>query len=56
MRIWLDPAKVAADELTAGDVVAALRTQNVQASAGVLAQPPAGSSGAFQVNVETLAD
>src|SRR5216684_2589478 len=54
MRIWLDPAKVAADDLTAGDVVAALRAQNVQVSAGVLAQPPVGSSGAFQINVETL--
>src|SRR5258705_7210496 len=54
MRIWLDPAKVAADDLTAGDVVAALRAQNVQVSAGVLAQPQVGSSGAFQINVETL--
>jgi len=54
MRIWLDPAKVAADDLTAGDVVAALKAQNVQVSAGVLAQPPVGSSGAFQINVETL--
>ena len=54
MRIWLDPAKVAADDLTAGDVAAALRAQNVQVSAGVLAQPPVGSSGAFQINVETL--
>jgi HAE1 family hydrophobic/amphiphilic exporter-1 len=54
MRIWLDPAKVAADDLTAGDVVAALRAQNVQVAAGVLAQPPVGSSGAFQINVETL--
>src|SRR6202051_1666690 len=54
MRIWLDPAKVAADDLTAGDVVAALRAQNVQVSAGALAQPPVGSSGAFQINVETL--
>jgi multidrug efflux pump subunit AcrB len=54
MRIWLDPAKVAADDLTAGDVVAALRAQNVQVSADVLAQPPVGSSGAFQINVETL--
>jgi multidrug efflux pump subunit AcrB len=54
MRIWLDPAKVAADDLTAGDVVAALRAQNVQVSAGVLAQPPVGSAGAFQVNVEAL--
>jgi multidrug efflux pump len=29
MRVWLDPEKVAARKLTAGDVVAALREQNV---------------------------
>src|SRR5258708_31210810 len=36
MRIWLDPAKVAADDLTAGDVVAALPAPNVQGSARAL--------------------
>ena len=40
MRIWLDPDKVAAHNLTAGEVVAALQAQNVQVSAGVLNQPP----------------
>ena len=40
MRIWLDPDKVAAHDLTAGEVVAALQAQNVQVSAGVLGQPP----------------
>ena len=40
MRIWLDPDKVAARDLTAGEVVAALQAQNVQVSAGVLGQPP----------------
>jgi HAE1 family hydrophobic/amphiphilic exporter-1 len=54
MRIWLDPEKVAARNLTAGEVVAALQAQNVQVSAGVLNQPPLPSPGAFQFNVQTL--
>ena len=54
MRIWLDPEKVAARNLTAGEVVDALRTQNVQVASGVLNQPPVPHSGAFEVNVETL--
>ncbi|MEH2474283.1 hydrophobe/amphiphile efflux-1 (HAE1) family protein [Nitrobacteraceae bacterium AZCC 2161] len=54
MRIWLDPDKAAAYNLTAGDVVGALRAQNVQVSAGVLAQPPVAHPGAFQINVEAL--
>ena len=34
MRLWLDPDRLAARELTAGDVVNALREQNVQVAAG----------------------
>src|ERR1700674_796726 len=48
MRIWLDPDKVAARGLTAGEVVAALQAQNVQVASGVLNQPPTASLGAFQ--------
>jgi HAE1 family hydrophobic/amphiphilic exporter-1 len=54
MRIWLDPDKVAAHDLTAGEVVAALQAQNVQVSAGILGQPPLPQPGAFQLNVQTL--
>jgi len=54
MRIWLDPAKVAARNLTASDVVAALRAANVQVAAGALNQPPAKSNEAFQLAVNTL--
>ncbi len=60
MRIWLDPDRVAAHDMTAGEVVAALQAQNVQVSAGVLGQPPvagpgaSGVPGAFQLNVEPL--
>jgi HAE1 family hydrophobic/amphiphilic exporter-1 len=54
MRIWLDPEKVAARGLTAGDVVAALQEQNVQVASGVLNEPPVPKNRAFEVNVETL--
>lgn len=40
MRVWLDPTKLAALQLTANDVVAAIREQNVQVAAGRLGQPP----------------
>ncbi|MDR6955162.1 HAE1 family hydrophobic/amphiphilic exporter-1 [Ancylobacter sp. 3268] len=54
MVVWLDPDRVAARNLTAGEVVAALRAQNVQVAAGVINQPPVPAAGAFQLNVETL--
>ena len=54
MRIWLDPDKVAAHNLSAGEVLAALRAQNVQVSAGILNQPPVASDQAYQLNVQTL--
>jgi HAE1 family hydrophobic/amphiphilic exporter-1 len=54
MRIWLDPDRIAARGLTAGEVVAALRAQNVQVSAGVLNQPPIPRPSAFQLNIEAL--
>ncbi|HEY4246064.1 MAG TPA: efflux RND transporter permease subunit [Lacunisphaera sp.] len=41
MRIWLDPNKVAAKGLTASEVVAAIREQNVQVAAGGVGQQPA---------------
>ncbi len=53
MRIWLDPEKLAIRNLTAGDVIDALRGQNVQVAAGVINQPPVPQPGAFQLNVET---
>jgi len=52
MRVWLDPGRAAALGLTAGDIVSALRAQNVQVAAGTLGQPPSGGD-AFQLNVET---
>jgi len=54
MRIWLDPEKVQARGLTAGEVIAALRNNNVQVSSGVLNQQPMPAPGAFELNVTTL--
>jgi hydrophobe/amphiphile efflux-1 (HAE1) family protein len=54
MRIWLDPDKVAANNLDASAVLTALRAQNLQVSAGILNQPPTAGSEAYQINVEAL--
>ncbi len=54
MRVWLDPAKVAARDLTASEVVAALQAANLQVAAGSINQPPASSPGAFTLAVNTL--
>ena len=54
MRIWLDPDRVAAYNLKADEVLAALRAQNVQVSAGILNQPPVPTGGAYQLNIQTL--
>jgi hydrophobe/amphiphile efflux-1 (HAE1) family protein len=53
MRVWIDPNRAAALDLTAGEIVAALRAQNVQVAAGTLGQPPYATGNAFQLNVET---
>ncbi|NJC34407.1 hydrophobe/amphiphile efflux-1 (HAE1) family protein [Sphingomonas jejuensis] len=53
MRIWIDPGRAAALDLTAGDIVSALRAQNVQVAAGTLGQPPYNQGNAFQLSVET---
>ena len=54
MRIWLDPVKLAARNLTATDVVNALTEQNVEIPAGQLGQPPSNATQAFQVPVRVV--
>ncbi len=54
MRVWLDPDKAAIHEINASEVLAALRAQNLQVSAGVLNQPPAPGDEAYQINIEAL--
>src|SRR3954469_5499731 len=51
MRVWLDPDKLAARQLTATDVVRAIREQNVQVAAGVLGSPPAPNKATFQLSI-----
>ncbi len=53
MRIWLDPERLAALDLTAADIVRALRAQNVQVAAGTLGQQPMPLANAFQLTVNT---
>ncbi len=53
MRVWLDPAKLKARQLTTEDVVNAIREQNVQVAAGRLGEPPTPADTAFQLVVNT---
>ena len=54
MRVWIDPDRAAAHGLTSNDIVAALREQNIQATGGILGQPPyaEGDPPSFQVPVQ----
>jgi HAE1 family hydrophobic/amphiphilic exporter-1 len=53
LRVWLDPEKLQTYGLTAGDIVEALREQNVQVSGGTLGAPPNPGKNAFQYVVTT---
>ena len=51
MRVWLDPIRLAARQLTAGDVVNALREQNVNVAAGSVGDAPAREGQTYQISV-----
>ncbi|CAI8906254.1 efflux RND transporter permease subunit [Pseudomonas sp. MG-9] len=53
LRVWLDPNKTASRNLTATDVVTAIREQNRQVAAGQLGAPPAPNAQSFQLSVNT---
>ncbi|MDE4536261.1 efflux RND transporter permease subunit [Pseudomonas sp. ITEM 17296] len=53
LRVWLDPNKIASRDLTATDVVTAIREQNRQVAAGALGTQPAPNATAFQLSVNT---
>ncbi len=53
MRIWIDPEKLAARDLTTVDLLDALRAQNVQVSGGKIGQEPATTADGFQYTVTT---
>ncbi|PYQ47839.1 MAG: hydrophobe/amphiphile efflux-1 family RND transporter, partial [Acidobacteria bacterium] len=54
MRLWLDPVRLAARSLTAGDVVSALREQNLQVAAGALGDAPAPDKQMYTLSVRAL--
>jgi multidrug efflux pump len=51
MRVWLNPEKIAEHNMTADDVVNAIRKQNVQVAAGVINGPPYAASGRLQLPI-----
>jgi multidrug efflux pump len=51
MRVWLDPQKVAQRGLTASEVIAAIREQNVQVAAGVIGASPSSPDTPLQLSV-----
>jgi len=53
LRVWLDPNKVASRNLTAADVVNAIREQNRQVAAGSLGAPPSDAGNSFQLSINT---
>src|SRR5213082_1963525 len=51
MRVWLDPDKIAGRNLTASDIVNAIREQNVQVAAGAIGQQPVGQPVDFELQI-----
>ena len=51
MRVWLNPDKIAARDLTASDVVSAIREQNVQIAAGAIGQQPVSNPVNFELQI-----
>ena len=53
MRLWLDPEELASRNMTASDVVRAVREQNLQVAAGTIGQPPVPAGSDFQLTIST---
>ncbi|HVI88616.1 MAG TPA: efflux RND transporter permease subunit [Dongiaceae bacterium] len=53
LRVWLDPNKIASRNMTASDVIKAIREQNQQVAAGALGAPPAPNATSFQLAINT---
>src|SRR5258708_2034794 len=51
MRVWLNPDKIAAKNLTASDIVSSIREQNVQIAAGAIGQQPVSSPVNFEMQI-----
>lgn len=53
MHVWINPHQLAARNLTAGEVITAIREQNVQVAAGVVGAPPSPRGTDFQLQINT---
>jgi len=53
MRIWMDPDKMAALSITPGDVINAIREQNIEVSAGSIGAPPVPEGQTFQYTIKS---
>ncbi|WP_171174374.1 efflux RND transporter permease subunit [Ruegeria sp. HKCCD8929] len=53
MRVWMDPDKMAALSIAPGDVINAVREQNIEVSAGSIGAPPAPEGQTFQYTIKT---
>ncbi|HMD14267.1 MAG TPA: efflux RND transporter permease subunit, partial [Bacteroidota bacterium] len=51
MRIWMNPEKMAAHNLTPQDIISALNAQNVQVAAGSAGAPPQQNSQPFELGI-----
>jgi multidrug efflux pump len=54
IRAWLDPQKLASRNMTASDVAKAIRSQNIEAAAGQVGQPPVNGGQTSQLPITTL--
>lgn len=54
MRVWLDPQKLMSRQMTAGDIVAAIREQSMIIAAGQVGQPPIPDGQLLQVPLSTM--
>jgi hydrophobe/amphiphile efflux-1 (HAE1) family protein len=54
MRIWFDSQRLTSLNLTPADVIAAIRTQSIQAPVGRIGARPISDQQQFQFNVQTL--
>jgi multidrug efflux pump len=54
IRVWLDPQKLASRDMSASDVVRAIRGQSIEAAPGQIGEPPARSGQLYQLPIDTL--
>ncbi|QEW22404.1 Efflux pump membrane transporter BepG [Marinibacterium anthonyi] len=53
MRMWMDPDRMAGLGITPGDIIAAIREQNVEVSAGQIGAPPVPGDQQFQYTINS---